>query len=64
MHSRYYPILAVSFYVSQLDIECVLTLCFSEPILENWTPLMHPEGALYWVHETKVSLCTHSHTTF
>ena len=29
---------------------------------EDWIPLMHPEGALYWVHETNVSLPPCAHT--
>ena len=31
---------------------------------ENWIPLVHPEGALYWAHETEVSSCTHTSISF
>ena len=33
----------------------VLTLASSDSTPDNWIPLMHPEGALYWTHVTEVS---------
>ena len=38
---------------------CALTLVPSDRIPDGWTPLMHPEGALYWVHITDVSPGSH-----
>jgi len=34
----------------------VLTLVLSDSTPDNWISLVHPEGALYWVHENEVSL--------
>ena len=38
----------------------MLTLVTSDSIPDNWVPLMHPEGALYWVHDKDVSFNTHA----
>jgi len=39
----------------------LLTLVNSDSTPEHWVPLMHPEGALYWVHERNVSANTHAY---
>jgi hypothetical protein len=50
----------VSFCVSRWDAVHVLTSVTSDSTPEHWVSLMHPEGALYWVHEEGVSLSIHT----
>ena len=38
----------------------MLTLVPSDRVPDGWIPLMHPEGALYWVHRTDVSAGSHT----
>ena len=36
----------------------------SDPTLDNWVPLIHPEGALYWVNAKEVSPAPDVRTPF
>ena len=41
----------------------VFTPCPREDV-PGWAPLVHPEGALYWVNEQEVSLSLHTRAPF
>ena len=47
--------------VSRSNAVCVLTLVTSDSTPEHWVPLVHPEGALYWVHDKDVSPGSHAY---
>lgn len=57
-------VLAASFCGSQRHAQCVVTPRLSETALETRIPLMHPEGALYWVHEEDLRLCAYTTIPF
>ena len=53
--------LRLVFPFSQQSTDWALTLFLSESLPEDWDPLMHPEGALYWIHKKEVSPVIYTH---
>ena len=39
----------------------VLTLVPGDHVPDDWIPIMHPEGALYWIHKMEASPSSRTH---
>ena len=48
-------------WVFTLSSGRVLTLVPSDHVPDDWIPIMHPEGALYWIHKMEASPSSRTH---
>ena len=52
------------FLPSAAEHHLLPTQALSESTPDNWVPLIHPEGALYWVNASEVSPTPDPYTSF